>query len=231
VTIDCGAILIVDADARFRASASDLFERAGFTTKEAATGEEGMAAARSERPSLVMLDVCLPDVSGFEISRELRDEFGDDLPIVFVSGERTEPLDRAAGLLVGGDDYILKPLNPDELLARARRLISRSRRGRSSWPRAPRDAALTNREQEVLQLFAEGLRPKEIARELVISPKTVSSHIQSVIAKLGVHGRAEAIAVAYREGFVSPVPTPREGAATAPAAGPSAEASDPSLAT
>lgn len=205
MTVDCGPILIVDEDADFRAFASHLFERAGFSTTEAATGEQAMTAARSERPGLVLLDVVLSDVSGFEVSKELRDEFGDDLPIVFVSGERTEPLDRAAGLLVGGDDYVVKPFDPDELLARARRLISRSRRTRSSWPRPPLDAALTSRELEVLQLLAEGMAPKEIARGLVISPKTVASHIQHILAKLGVHGRAEAVAVAYREGFVTPL--------------------------
>jgi two-component system nitrate/nitrite response regulator NarL len=203
---DCGPILIVDEDEGSRAFASRLFERAGFDTEQAVNGDEAMTLVRRVRPCLVLLDVLLPDVSGFEIASELRDEFGDDLPIVFISGERTQPLDRAAGLLVGGDDYVVKPADPDELLARARRLISRSRRGKAvTWPRGAVDAELTGREREVLELLANGMRPKQIARELVISPKTVSSHLQSVLAKLGVHSRAEAIAIAYREGFVGPV--------------------------
>ena len=127
--------------------------------------------------------------------------FGDDLPIVFISGDRTQPLDRAAGLLVGGDDYVVKPADQDELLARPK-VDLRSRRGRAaSSPRAPIDAELTAREREVLELLAGGW-PKQIARELVISPKTVASHLQSVLAKLGVHSRAEAIAIAYKEGLV-----------------------------
>jgi DNA-binding NarL/FixJ family response regulator len=200
--------LIVDEDTGSRAFASGLFERAGFATEQAVNGDEAMALVRRVRPCLVLLDVLLPDVSGFEIARELRDEFGDDLPIIFISGERTQPLDRAAGLLLGGDDYVVKPADPDELLARARRLISRSRRGRAaSGPRAPVDAELTSREREVLELLANGMRPKQIARELVISPKTVASHLQSVLAKLGVHSRAEAIALAYKEGFVVPLVT------------------------
>jgi DNA-binding NarL/FixJ family response regulator len=199
---DVGAILIVDHDVRFATFAARLFERAGFSTITAATGAEGVAAARSERPGLVLLEVCLPDINGFEVSRQLRDEFGESLPIVFVSGERTDPLDRATGLLVGGDDYMVKPCHPDELLARVRRLISRTNNGRISWHRAPGDALLTSRELEVLGLLSAGARPKEIARELVISPKTVASHIQRVLAKLGAHSRAEAVAIAYREGFV-----------------------------
>lgn len=199
---DLGPILIVDGEGASRVSAARLFERAGFRTNEAANGEDAMAAAREVRPSLVLLDVVLSDLSGFEIARELRDEFGDDLPIVFISGERTEPLDRAAGLLLGGDDYVVRPADPDELLARVRRLISRSARGATASGPRPSTPELTNREREVLVLLAGGLRPKQIARELVISPKTVASHIQRVLAKLGVHSRDEAIAVAYKQGLV-----------------------------
>jgi DNA-binding NarL/FixJ family response regulator len=196
-----GTILIVDHDVRFATFAARLFERAGFATSEAVTGADGVAVARSERPGLVLLEVCLPDINGFEVSRQLRDEFGDGLPIVFVSGKRTDPLDRAAGLLVGGDDYLVKPCHPDELLARVRRLISRSYNERISWHRAPGDVSLTSRELEVLRLLALGRRPREIAGELFISPKTVSNHIQKVLAKLGAHSSAEAVAIAYREGF------------------------------
>jgi len=200
---DVGPILVVDDDERFRAFAARLFERAGFSTIEATTGAEAVAAARTERPGLVLLEVCLPDINGFEVSQQLRDEFGDNVPIIFVSGERTDPLDRAAGLLVGGDDYLVKPCHSDELLARARRLIARSHHGRIVWNRATSDASLTSRELEVLRLLAEGVRPQEIARDLVISPKTVASHIQRVLAKLGAHSRVEAVAIAYREGFVN----------------------------
>jgi DNA-binding response OmpR family regulator len=200
---DVGTILIVDHDVGFARFAARLFQRAGFSTTTAATGEEAVAAARTERPGLVLLEVCLPDLNGFEVSRQLRDEFGEALPIVFVSGERTEPLDRAAGLLVGGDDYLIKPCHPDELLARVRRLISRANNGRISWQRATSDASLTSRELEVLRLLAEGIRPQTIARDLVISPKTVASHIQRVLGKLGAHSQAEAVAIAYREGFVT----------------------------
>jgi DNA-binding NarL/FixJ family response regulator len=205
----------VDDDAGSRAFASRLFERAGFMTEEAASGDEAMAFARRDRPCLVLLDVVLPDLSGFEVASELRDEFGDELPIVFISGDRTEPLDRAAGLLIGGDDYVTKPVDPDELLARVRRLISRSQRRSASWDGGSMQVALTGREREVLALLARGMRPKQIARELVISPKTVASHIQRVLAKLGVHSRAEAVAIAYREGLVRTLVASSDGTESA----------------
>jgi two-component system, NarL family, nitrate/nitrite response regulator NarL len=204
-----GALLIVDADADFRAFASSLFLRAGFPTTETASGEAAIAAARAKRPALVLLDVCLPDVSGFEVCQELRDDFGDEVPILFVSGDRTTPHDRAAGLLIGGDDYLVKPVDRDELLARARRSISRSRASATFRLGGSLEGSLTQRELQVLQLLAEGRGSQEIARELVVSPKTVASHVQRVLGKLGAHSRAEAIAVAYRDGFVSS-PTARD---------------------
>jgi DNA-binding NarL/FixJ family response regulator len=194
-----GTVLIIDSDPNFSAFASRILGRAGFSTRQAATGNDALDAAREERPGLVVLEVSLPDLSGFEVCRELREQFGDELPIIFVSGERTAPPDRAAGLLMGGDDYLIKPCDPNELLARVRRPMARS------WHSPPQIAqselahGLTKRELEVLQRLADGLRPAEIAGALFISPKTVASHLQHVLAKLGVHSRAEAVALAYRE--------------------------------
>ena len=113
---------------------------------------------------------------------------------MFISGDRVEPFDRAAGLLLGADDYVVKPFAPDELVARVRRLVTRFTppAGRAERPK------LTRRESEVLHLLADGLAQPEIAAELVISSKTVSSHIQHILSKLGVHSRAQAVAAVHR---------------------------------
>lgn len=199
---DCGTILIVDDDANYRAFVSSILGRVGYATQEASSGEEALSSVRSERPSCVLLDVLLPGVTGYAVCRELRDEYGDALPIIFVTGERTEPGDRVAGLLLGADDYVLKPFDPDELLARVRRLLVRSAlhaRGNGERPRS--SFGLTERERDILMLLADGAGQKAIAAELVLSPKTVATHIQRILAKLGVHSRAEAVAVAHREGL------------------------------
>jgi two-component system nitrate/nitrite response regulator NarL len=198
-----GRLLVVDDDVAFRACLATLLGRAGFQSEEACSCEEALAAARRSRPRLVLLDVCLPDGSGLEICRELRDLYGDELPIIFLSGERMEPLDRAAGLLVGGDDYVLKPFHPDELLARIRRCLDRVDASGVA-PAAHGGLPLTPRELQVLRLLAEGNDPKAIAERLVISPKTVASHLQRVMAKLGVHSRVHAVARAYEEGLIAP---------------------------
>jgi len=211
-----GSILIVDDDPGFRALVSMLLARAGFpATLDAATGEEALAAVRAEPPALVLLDVLLPDISGFEVCRTLRDEFGEDLPIIFVSGDRVEPADRAVGLLVGGDDYLVKPIDPDEFLARVRRAVARSRREPAPPPAAPRPLDLTKREREVLECLARGESQAEIAAALVISPKTVASHAQRILMKLGVHSRAQAVAVAYQLGVISGPAVEREQATAA----------------
>lgn len=194
----CGAaVLVVEDDAKCRALVVTLLRQAGFTTVEASTGEEAVTLARRQRPKLVVLDVELPGLSGYEITRELRDEFANDLAIVFLSGARTESLDVAAGLGVGADDYIVKPFSPDEFLARAR---LQTKRVDSTRP-VPSD--LTRRELQVLNLLAEGQSQKQIADELVISAKTVAGHIQQILAKLGVHSRAQAVAHAYRHALLT----------------------------
>ena len=189
-------ILIVDGDHLSRGLMSRVLKRVGYITCEAETGEEALAAAKRERPALVVLEVLLPGVSGFEVCRELKDEFGEALPIVFVSGTRTESGDRVAGLLVGGDDYLVKPFDPNELLARVRRLLPVRLAGGGT----PRN--LTRRELEVLSLLVEGLSQPEIAEKLFISPKTVGKHIEHILAKLDVHSRAQAVAHAVRDELI-----------------------------
>jgi DNA-binding NarL/FixJ family response regulator len=194
-----GFILVVDDDPGAGEAMSSLLESAGLETRLAASGEEALAVAGDERPETVLLDVRLPGVSGYEVLRELRDRLGEELPIMFVSGERVEPFDRVAGLLLGADDYLVKPFAPDELIARVRRLVARSgREGDGSI-----GAKLTRREAEVLRLLASGRAQPEIAEQLVISSSTVASHIEHILSKLGVHSRAEAVAMAHRSGFLA----------------------------
>jgi DNA-binding NarL/FixJ family response regulator len=199
---DWGEILIVDDDPGYRTFVANLLERVGHGTRHAENGKEALNVARTERPACVLLDVQLPGMTGYQVCQELRDEYGEGLPIIFVTGERTEAADRVAGLLLGADDYVVKPFDPDELLARVRRALVRSGQAASRNGGRTRSFGLTSRELEVLALLANGLKPDAIASNLFISPKTVATHIQRILAKLGVHDRAQAVALAYREGLV-----------------------------
>jgi DNA-binding NarL/FixJ family response regulator len=198
-------VLVVDDDSNFRTFVRMLLERAGLEVEAAANGDEALAAVALGKPQLVLLDVHLPDTSGYALYRELKDRCGEALPVVFVSGVRVEAYDRVAGLMLGADDYVVKPFDSDELLVRVRRLLARRRHDATM---AAPDAeelvgALTPREREVLALLAAGLSSKQVARELVISPRTLGTHVQHVLRKLGVHNRVQAVAIAHRAGLVA----------------------------
>jgi DNA-binding NarL/FixJ family response regulator len=160
---------------------------------EVESGEEALEVARRELPRVVVLEVCLPGVCGYEVCRELRDELGESIAIVFVSGTRTESYDRVGGLLLGADDYLTKPFPSEELTARVRGLLRRD-----VGSGAGVASRLTGREREVMELLAEGLGQKEIASRLSISPRTVGTHVEHIFVKLGVRSRARAV-LAYRE--------------------------------
>jgi DNA-binding NarL/FixJ family response regulator len=187
-------VLIADSDAAARVELATLLESAGFDVLQAERGDEAIALAQDGDPSVAILEVPLDVLSGYEVCRALKASKGPGLSVLFLSGHRTESYDRVAGLLVGGDDYLVKPYAPDELLVRVRRLETRAR------PLAPgAREKLTRREADVLRLLAQGLTQDEIAGRLVISPKTVSTHIEHVLRKLGVHSRAQAVALAFRD--------------------------------
>jgi DNA-binding NarL/FixJ family response regulator len=207
---DCGRIFVVDDDAGIRELLAEVLEHAGFSVRKLASADEALRAAEEEMPALVLLDVELGGTSGYTVCAELRRLYGDNVGIIFVSGARTEPSDRMAGLLLGADDYIVKPFDPDELVARVRRLSARASRGASRQDVTSNSTSvsvLTPREQEVLSLLVDGLNQNEIANRLFISPSTVASHIQRILDKLGVHSRAEAVAFAAREGLARPSAT------------------------
>jgi DNA-binding response OmpR family regulator len=191
-------VLVVEDDERLRNWTATLLQEAGYDVVEAGTGSAALAEARVERPQAVVLDVLLPDLSGYEVCHTLRTD-DPHLPIVFVSGERVESYDRVAGLLIGADDYLVKPFAGDELLARLRRLLQRVAAPARSGH------GLTVRELEVLRQLAAGFAAGAIAERLGISPKTVGTHIEHIFSKLGVRTRAQAVAAAYRARLVPDV--------------------------
>jgi DNA-binding NarL/FixJ family response regulator len=191
-------ILVVDDDHDFGTFVMRLLAGLGRPVVQVITGADVLESLDGERPAAVLLDVHLPDISGYEVCRALRDRHGEQLPIMFLSGTRTEMYDRVSGLLLGADDYLAKPFAPDELVARVRRLLARSAdvNGQAEYD-------LTARELEVLRLLAAGNPQRGIAEKLVISDKTVATHIQHILGKIGAHSRAEAVAFAHRNGLTS----------------------------
>ena len=194
-----GTVLIADADDRSRARLAQVLSSAGYDVLETNRGDEALELARATHPAAVILEIPLAGLCGYEICDRLKSEPSFEVPVVFLSGTRTEPYDRIAGLLLKADDYIVSPYEVGELLARLANLIRRFRARDASAP-----GRLTRREGQILDLMSDGLRHNEIAQRLVISPKTVATHVEHILRKLGVRSSTEAVAVAYREEILRP---------------------------
>ena len=195
-------VLVVDDDRAFSKFLRLVLERAGYETLEATSGEDALRIAGDCSPVVVLLDIVLPRLNGYEVCHGLRKMLGDTAAIVFISGARTDPVDVASGLLVGADDYMVKPVDPDELVARVGALARRVQGMRSDGNGTGTAPKLTPRETEILEMLADGCSQRDMAQLLSISPKTVGLHIEHILGKLDVHSRTQAVAAAYRRNLV-----------------------------
>ena len=212
---DCGTILIVDSDDASRLTAVQVAVRLGYDARPTPTADELIDRLGPDRPKLAIVEVELPGpATGLEVMRQLHEAFDGDLP--------GDPR-------IGVPDGCVRPDGRPH--ARGRRLrLQAARRRRAhgarqavapplsaTHEREPRteahgnghardgtSAGLSPREREILSLLADGRTQGQIATELVISSKTVATHIQHILSKLGVNTRAQAVALAFRRGLVEP---------------------------
>ena len=175
---------------------------------EAGDGGEAVEQAEALRPDVMLLDLQLPSVDGVEALRMLRDRANPTRVLVLTSF--TEPSKVVPALRAGAAGYLFKDVDPDAL-AQAIRAVHAGQvllepevaaallKGDSADERA---GALTDREREVLAEIARGRSNREIARALVLSEKTVKTHVSSILAKLGLADRTQAALYAVRSGLV-----------------------------
>lgn len=182
---------------------------------EATSAEAALDVALKERPDVILLDVDMPGMSGLQLIRELRPRLPDtQIVMLSVSGDDRSVLE---AMRHGAAGYLTKDLGPEALqravrgirqgdLAMSRRMAARTMRrfieGGVGGGEVSALAALSSRELQVLGNLADGLTDREIAEALVISPRTVESHVSSILRKLEVRNRAEA-ALRYREARTS----------------------------
>ena len=193
-------------------------------------GEEGFTKAQQMLPDVVISDVMMPRLDGYGLLKKLRDdERLGGTPVIFLTAKGMTA-DRTQGYLAGVDDYIPKPFDPDELVARVRNVAQRQQRLlqeaaladtdmgqmakqiteiRSLWPRRkpfpPRSRwySFTPREASVLQLVAEGLMNKEIARQLETSIRNVEKYVSRLFNKTGTSSRTELVRYALEHRLVT----------------------------
>jgi DNA-binding NarL/FixJ family response regulator len=201
-------ILVIDDDPRLRAQYVELLRLEGYTVVEARNGKEGVDLVRREAPDLILCDITMPEMNGHRVLETLRSEPRTAaIPFVFLTGWN-EQEDVRTGMNLGADDYLTKPVVPDQLTAAVRARLRRAadaaaapkRRGNVHDPDAKPEQleslGLTPREAEVLFWVARGKTNDEIATVLGIGLTTVKKHLESTFAKLGVENRTAAAAMA-----------------------------------
>lgn len=195
-------LLIDDAPDTVRMIAEAL-DAAGYTVLVATDGATALKRLERITPDAVLLDACMPGMDGFETCRRLKQAPGmRTVPVIFMTGlAETERL--VEGLSAGGIDYLVKPVVPDELVARLRAHLRVARdmnaamraRGEGAEPAvAQLPNPLTQREMDVLEWVARGKTNRDVAEILGMSPRTVNKHLEHIYEKLGVETRTAAVA-------------------------------------
>ena len=174
---------------------------------EAGTAAETLEMVKRDRPEVLLLDLTLPDKSGFDVLSELR--LLETSPLVIVLTWHTEPSYAARAIAAGAHGYLTKSVEPEALLA-AIRAVSR---GEQVIPPGIEQllaagdghpaSALTAREQQIMEMLGRGMTNREIAEHLEISIKTVDTHRGHVLKKLGLRNNSELTRFAVKHGYVS----------------------------
>ncbi len=159
-------ILIIEDEQNIASFAKMYLEAAGFTVAVAHRGDEGLAIARRDSPDLIVLDLMLPGLDGYEITRQLRASGDNGGPAILMLTARDDAVDKVVGLELGADDYMAKPFNPRELVARVRAVLRRSSPSTGARADAPQTFELDRLRIEV--------GPREVSvddEQVALTPK------------------------------------------------------------
>jgi DNA-binding NarL/FixJ family response regulator len=195
------ALLLIEDETAMRELTAAALELEGYAVRRAANGAAGMEMARRHRPALILCDVMMPGMDGYEVLAAVRaDAALCQIPFIFLTS-RGERQDLRLGMVSGADDYLTKPVALDDLLAAIRaRLVRHTERARKQADfsnSAPlRSLGLTEKESEVLLWVAQGKSNADTALILGVTEATVKKHLEHIFGKLGVERRGAASLIA-----------------------------------
>ena len=198
-------ILVVDDEPVIRDSIAEILRLHGYQVLTASNGIEGLEAISQNIPELIISDIIMPEMNGYQFYQRVRSN-SEWLwvPFIFLSA-KGEDEDVRFGKELGAEDYLKKPIDAEDLLAavigRLKRFhqLGTSRQEEAYRPfidkagETPDFVPLTPRELDVLRLMVEGKNNSEIAKELVVEPSTIKSHVSNILSKLGVSNRVKAV--------------------------------------
>ena len=199
-------LLVVEDDARLLRAVAATLREENYDVKTARTGAEALVSVNQTMPDLIVSDIRMPKMDGYQLARALRSNARTRLvPIIFLTA-KDEREDRIAGIRTGADAYLTKPFDPEELLAVVANILNRVEQTGAELARMVSsvkgddeeiasafefDEDFTESETRIARLVADGKSNKEIARELNLSVRTVEGHISNILSKKGWSNRVE----------------------------------------
>lgn len=189
-------VLLIEDNADMRRNIATILEMENYAVETCADGRAGLEAARARRPDLILCDVMMPDLDGYEVLKALREQPATEaIPFIFLTA-RGEKRDVREGMNLGADDYLAKPVTATDLLGAIEARLTRAQARQTSEFRpdfssfTPLESlGLTPREAEVLLWVAQGKSNADIATILSTTVHTVKKHLQNTFEKLGVETR------------------------------------------
>jgi len=193
-------LLLIDDDPNLILLVKDYLEFNDYEVLTATQGREALTILEQQIPDLIICDIMMPEMDGYAFVQEIRQNANwDQIPVIFLSA-KGQSKDKIKGLTHGADVYMVKPFEPEELVAQVQstlnstyRLIGCIQNGGDNTIRlhVPKSVGLTPTEKKVVTFVSQGLSNREIAVELGVSQRTVESHVSNMLNKTGLHNRTE----------------------------------------
>ncbi len=193
-------LLLIDDDPNLILLVKDYLEFRGYNVVTAENGREALEILDDNVPDMIICDVMMPEMDGYSLVKHIREEPSTNrIPVLFLSA-KGQSQDRVKGLNEGADVYMVKPFEPEELVAQVESSLNQIKRWEQGRPRGldgvptihvPHNVELTPTELKVVQLVAKGMANREIADQLNVSQRTIESHVSNMLNKTSLNNRTE----------------------------------------